>query len=283
MPPRCSTSAPGPDRRPRSLARSLLGVAANADEPRAARLSSERVAGRSAATSRSFVHDLADVPPPPALARPRRRHEPGGAGHAVRLGRSPTWCAGPGRARRSSCSSRTSTGPTPRPSSISRELAALAGRQPILLVMTTRFAGDPSAGAWRSALHGAPLVGIDLALVDRCRHRRSPAPRRRSRAGIWCQLRRAGRRATRSSCCSSCSTRGGGRAQLARVDPGARACTHGSSRSADKRALQAAAVLGQRSRSRPLRHLIAAPGCDVRSLIDHFLRAGADDCCSAMP
>ena len=32
--------------------------------------------------------------------------------------------------------------------------------------MTTRFAGDPTTGAWRTALHGAPLVGIDLAPLN---------------------------------------------------------------------------------------------------------------------
>ena len=45
-------------------------------------------------------------------------------------------------------------------------LALLAARQPLLLVMTTRFAGDPTAGAWRTVLHGAPLIGIDLAPLN---------------------------------------------------------------------------------------------------------------------
>ena len=41
-------------------------------------------------------------------------------------------------------------------------LAALTAKLPMMLVMCTRFAGDPSIGEWRSALHGLPVVSIDL-------------------------------------------------------------------------------------------------------------------------
>ncbi len=46
-------------------------------------------------------------------------------------------------------------------------LATQAARQPLLLIMTTRFAGDPSAGDWRSALDDLPVHDIDLRPLSR--------------------------------------------------------------------------------------------------------------------
>ena len=43
------------------------------------------------------------------------------------------------------------------------DLAASTANAPILLVMTTRFEGDPIDGSWRAQAHGARLTTIDLA------------------------------------------------------------------------------------------------------------------------
>ena len=132
--------------------------------------------------------------------------------------------------------------------------------------MTTRFAGDPSAGAWRTTLHGAPLIGIDLgplsaadslrlagALRRRCR-------RRSSRAAS------SAPRAIRCSCCSCCSTpaRRRRRACPARSRRWSTRAWTGSPR-ADKAALQAAAVLGQRFTLEALRHLLERTGLRLRA------------------
>ena len=138
--------------------------------------------------------------------------------------------------------------------------------------MTTRFAGDPSAGAWRTSLHGAPLIGIDLGAADdrRCAPR-WPRSRRRCRAALV----------------ASCVERAEGNPlfllQLL-LDAGEAAQTSlpGSIQALvhtrmdrlageDKAALQAAAVLGQRFATDALRHLLDRAGYDPRLLVENFL------------
>jgi hypothetical protein len=147
----------------RSLARSLLGLAATADDDarrqRIARAADERAL---AAEQRLFLHDLLEVAPPSDL-----RALAAAMGTAAREGGSvDALCA--------LATSAAANAPLfvaiedihwADPWTLERlaALAVLAARQPLVLVMTTRFAGDPTAGAWRTALHGAPLLGIDLA------------------------------------------------------------------------------------------------------------------------
>ncbi len=150
-------------------------------------------------------------------------------------------------------------------------LAVLAAKQPVLLVMTTRFAGDPSAGAWRTTLHGAPLIGIDLgplAVADahRLAALSSTVP---------------------ATLVASCVERAEGNPlfllQLL-LDAGAAAQTSlpGSIQALihtrmdrlaadDKAALQAASVFGQRYTLEALRHLVDRPGYDCRALVEGFL------------
>ena len=59
-------------------------------------------------------------------------------------------------------------------------LAAQAAKQPLLLIMTTRFVGDPSIGDWRSALDQA-MSRASRALV-RLLHRGHVHERPRPRA-----------------------------------------------------------------------------------------------------
>ena len=112
-----------------------------------------------------------------------------------------------------------------------RARGARGARQPLLLVLTTRFAGDPTAGAWRTALHGAPLIGIDLgpltddeslrladALVDDAGRRWSRSCVERAEGNPLFLLAVAARR------------RRSGAGEPARVDPGAGAHPHGPAR-----------------------------------------------------
>ena len=144
-------------------------------------------------------------------------------------------------------------------------LAVLAARQPLLLVMTPRFAGDPSAGAWRTSLHGAPLTGIDLGPLTNEDSQRLAALASTMPAALV----------------ASCVERAEGNPlfllQLL-LDAGAAAQTSlpGSIQALvhtrmdrlageDKAALQAASVLGQRFAMDALRHLLDRAGYDAAS------------------
>jgi tetratricopeptide (TPR) repeat protein len=150
-------------------------------------------------------------------------------------------------------------------------LAVLAAKQPLLLVMTTRFAGDPSAGAWRTSLHGAPLTGIDLGPLTGEDSQRLAALSSTMPAALV----------------ASCVERAEGNPlfllQLL-LDAGAAAQTSlpGSIQALvhtrmdrlageDKAAMQAASVLGQRFAIEALRHLLDRAGYDPRLLVENFL------------
>ena len=255
----------------RSLARSLLGVAGTAEEAeRRAAIEAAGAARPIAPDRQLFLYDLLDVTPPPELralaaAMSTAAREQGSL-HAV-------------------CDLATTAG-TAEPLLLVVEdihwadawtlerlaaLALLAAKQPLLLVMTTRFAGDPTAGAWRTVLHGAPLVGIDLgpltaedanrlamqtssmpaALVASCVERAEGNPL------FLLQLLLNAGEAAPSSLPGSIQA-----LVHARMD---RLATE------DKIALQAAAVLGQRFAADALRHLLDNTGYDGRLLVENFL------------
>ncbi|HEY2188036.1 MAG TPA: adenylate/guanylate cyclase domain-containing protein, partial [Caldimonas sp.] len=151
----------------RSVARSVLGVAAAADDEMRRKAIACAVAERAlAAEQRLFLHDLLDVAPPSdlralAAAMNTAARERGSIDALCELIASAAaavpllvvvedihWADAWTLERLAA-------------------LAVGAARQPLLLVMTTRFAGDPTAGAWRTQLHGAPLLGIDLAPLER--------------------------------------------------------------------------------------------------------------------
>jgi class 3 adenylate cyclase/tetratricopeptide (TPR) repeat protein len=255
----------------RSIARSLLGAAPSADDDARRQAIARAVAERGlAAEQRLFLHDLLDVAPPPdlralAAAMSTSARERGSIDALCELAASAATAA---------------------PLLVVVEdihwadawtlerLAALAvgaARQPLLLVMTTRFAGDPTAGAWRTQLHGAPLLGIDLAPLD---HEDA--------------LRLAELASSISpELVASCVERAEGNPLfllqlLLDVGEASRASLPGSIQAlvhtrmdrlagADKAALQAAAVLGQRFGIDALRHLIDDPAYDCRILVEHFL------------
>ncbi|HEX7441156.1 MAG TPA: tetratricopeptide repeat protein, partial [Caldimonas sp.] len=253
----------------RSLARSLLGLTGSAEE-----IQRRQAVERAAATQRIepdqqlFLYDLVDVAPPPALralaaAMSTAAREKGSLQTLCDLVRSASapllllvedihWADSWTLERLAA-------------------LAVLATKCPLLLVMTTRFAGDPTAGAWRTALHGAPLIGIDLGplsaedsmrlalaasampppLVTSCVERAEGNPL------FLLQLLLNAGEAAQSNLPGSIQALV--HARMDRLAP------------ADKVALQAAAVLGQRYTPDALRHLIESPSYDCRLLVEHFL------------
>ncbi len=255
----------------RSLARSFVGVAASADETgRREAIGRAGAAFPIAPEAKLFLHDLLDVAPPPELralaaAMSMAAREQGSL-HAL--------CDLAANASAAS------------PLLLVVEdihwaddwtlerlaaLAVLAARHPLLLVMTTRFAGDPSAGSWRTALHGAPLLGIDLGPLTS-----EDATRLATQSSVM-----------PTALVASCVERAEGNPLfllqlLLNANEAAQANLPGSIQAlvhtrmdrlaaSEKFALQAAAVLGQRYTAEALRHLIEIPGYDCRLLVEHFL------------
>jgi class 3 adenylate cyclase/tetratricopeptide (TPR) repeat protein len=150
-------------------------------------------------------------------------------------------------------------------------IAALAQGHRLLLVASTRFENDPTAGSWRSVLHGVPTTSIDLAPLSGDEAERLA----RSFSGMTDALVRA------------CVQRAAGNPLyleqlLLNADEAGQASLPGTIQSlvharldrldpADKQALQAAAVLGQRFALDALRHLIEDPAYDCSTLVAHFL------------
>lgn len=255
----------------RSLVRGLVGLALDAAEPQS-RAAAQRACaeGLAAADNEMFVCELLDVAPPPAqraiyaaLSREARsRGVREALAELVRnaCGRHPLlllvedvhWADAWTLDQLAS-------------------IAALAPAHPLLLVVATRFDNDPSAGPWRSALQGVPTTGIDLvpfsgaesarlaesffglgdALVRECVQRAAGNPL------FLEQLLLNANEAGASSLPGSIQSLV--HARLDRLEP------------ADKQAVQAAAVLGQRFSLDALRHLIDRPAYDCARLVEQFL------------
>jgi class 3 adenylate cyclase/tetratricopeptide (TPR) repeat protein len=155
---------------------------------------------------------------------------------------------------------------------------ALTAGMPLLVMFTTRFAGDPSVGEWRSVLHSLPVSSMDLGPLE---------------AGDAMRLA-AGAATISDSLLRSCVERAEGnplfleQLLLNAGDEGATSLP-GSIQALiqarmdrlappDKNALQAAAVLGQSASLAGIRHLLADPAYDPVLLVDQFLlRPEGDD------
>jgi class 3 adenylate cyclase/tetratricopeptide (TPR) repeat protein len=255
----------------RSVARSLLGIAAPADDDARRSALDRYAATRSpAAEEHLFLHDLLDIPASAEL----RALAAAMSTMARERGSLDALCA--------LATDAATTAPLfvavedihwADPWTLERlaALAVLAAKLPLLLVMTTRFAGDPTATAWRTSLHGAPLLGVDLAPL-------TPGDARRL-AELASKVA--------SDLVGSCVERAEGNPLfllqlLLDVGEATRASLPGSIQAlvhsrmdrlavADKAALQAAAVLGQRFQLDALRHLLESPGYDCAVLVEHFL------------
>ena len=142
---------------------------------------------------------------------------------------------------------------------------------PALLVMTSRVEGDQLDREWRSSTGSSPFVTIDLgplrkqesiALISEFMESGNPLAKscleRAAGNPLFLeQLLRTAEEGSATSLPDSIQS-----LVLARMDRLA---------PEDKRALQAAAVLGQRFQSDILRHLIGAHDYDCRELVDHSL------------
>jgi class 3 adenylate cyclase/tetratricopeptide (TPR) repeat protein len=155
-------------------------------------------------------------------------------------------------------------------------LAAAVAECPALLVLTSRIEGDPLDHAWRATTRGAPLLTVDLGPL---RHDEALA--------LACALLGAEEHARR------CVERAEGNPlfleQLARAAGEGGDGLPGSIQSIvlaridrlppeDKRALQAASVIGQRFSLELLRELIGRPGYECAAPLRHYLvrRDGAE-------
>lgn len=150
-------------------------------------------------------------------------------------------------------------------------VAAVAAAHPLVLAMSTRFDGDPTAGPWRGALRGVPTSAIDLgplaaddaatlvaglsqmpeAVVRNCVERAEGNP-------LFLEqliLNAEGAAVEKLPGTIQALVL----SRLDRLEP------------AHKLALQAAAILGQRFAIEPLRHLLEDPGYDCTVLVEHFL------------
>ncbi|MEO5883459.1 MAG: adenylate/guanylate cyclase domain-containing protein, partial [Caldimonas sp.] len=255
----------------RSLARSLLGVGGTVEpDQRRAAIEAATAARPIAPDRKLFLYDLLDLTPPPALralaaAMSTAAREQGSL-HAV-------------------CELATTAAATA-PLLLAVEdihwadawtlerlaaLALLAARQPLLLVMTTRFAGDPTSGAWRTSLHGAPLMGLDLAPLnaEEARQLATLASSMPTAVVANCVERAEGNPLFLLQLLLSA-----GEAAQSNLPGSIQALVHARmDRLAgdDKIALQSAAVLGQRFAADALRHLLDNPGYDSRLLVENFL------------
>lgn len=157
-------------------------------------------------------------------------------------------------------------------------LLTLTGEAALLVILTTRFAGDPSVGEWRSALHGLPVTSMDLQPL---------APEDALRLA-------AGAASISDSLLRSCVERAEGNPLFLEqllLNAGDESASNlpGSIQALiqarmdrldtpDKNALQAAAVWGQRAPLSVIRHLVGDPAYDFRPLVDQFLlRRQGDD------
>jgi len=150
-------------------------------------------------------------------------------------------------------------------------LLVQAAAGPLLVILTTRFAADPTVGAWRSALHGLPLTSMDLQpLADDDALRLA-----------------AGAASVSDALLRSCIARAEGNPLfleqlLLNADDENSDHLPGSIQAliqarmdrlhlADKNALQAAAVWGQRVPLSVVRHLVGDPHYDPHALVEQFL------------
>lgn len=142
---------------------------------------------------------------------------------------------------------------------------------PALILMTTRFEGDPCDAGWRAATGGASLIAIDLGPLrtDEAlafarqsfgaseRFTRSCVERSGGNPLFLEQLLRAAEEVPQSQLPGSIQS-----IVLARMD---------NLDPADRKAMQAASALGQRFSIEPLRHLIEDPAYQCSKLVAHFL------------
>jgi class 3 adenylate cyclase/tetratricopeptide (TPR) repeat protein len=262
----------------RALVRSLLGVPAGAEAGARAAAGERAIAqGLVAADQRVFLNDLLDLPQPTELralydAMDSGTRNRGRRGMVVDL------------IRRASAR---------QPLMLTvedlhwadaitlaylAELAAAVAEIPVLLVMTSRIEGDPIDEGWRGATRGSPLLTIDVGPLRRQEAiaLAGSSLETMSRLAMACveraegnplfleQLLRNAEETTAAHLPGSIQS-----LVLARVD---------NLEPLDRRALQAASIIGQQFSLEVLRHLLQVPGYTCAGLVKHYLvRPDGDD------
>ena len=165
-------------------------------------------------------------------------------------------------------------------------LAQAVAAAPAVLIMTSRVEGDPLDQTWRAALGGSPLLTIDLGPLRPKEAEALAAAYHDAQPRVRPPLPGAGGGQSPCSSTSSCAMPGcvteGGvpdsvqslvQARMDQLDP------------ADKQALLAAAVFGQRFSLDGLRDLIDRPDyrCTAADRADAGASAGRRPSCSATP
>jgi class 3 adenylate cyclase/tetratricopeptide (TPR) repeat protein len=255
----------------RSLVRGLQGLGPDAGEPeRRAAAGRACAQAMTAAENEMFVCELLDVDPPPAqrpiyaaLSREARMRGVGDAlqdlvRHAsalqplLLLVEDVHWADAWTLDRLAA-------------------VAALAQSRPLLLVASTRFDGDPSVGPWRSALHDVPTTGIDLVPLsaEEAAHLAEHFTGMASTLVRECIQRAAGNPLFLEQLLLNAEEAG-----MENLPGTIQSLVHARLdhlNAADKQAVQAASVLGQRFSLEALRHLAEAPDYDCAALVAHFL------------
>lgn len=277
----------------RDLVKSLLGLPPNADET----LRREAVAQRKMTDDQAlFLYDLVDVAPPLEL----RALLTAMNGSAREMGALQTlcglvrYCIGPpagssfSAAMPAGSASVAAMGVDPGPAPVMllvedihwadgwalerlAALAALTPSHPLLLVMTTRFADDPSMGEWRTALHGAPIASMDLGPLPTDD---AIALAKNVTSLPEAQLRGCVERAEGNPLFLEQLMLNAGQAGAAHLPGSVQALVHARMdrlAPSDKSALQAASVLGQRYALDALRHLVEDVTYDCKVLVAQFL------------
>lgn len=255
----------------RSLVQGLLRVEAGADDAarqRAAAQALER--GLAGPELEVFLYDLVNAMPPPALRAVHSAMDPAARDEGA-LKALCSVVAGASRGKPLALLVEDIHWADAWTLGRLSALAAVTAEHRVLLAMTTRFEGDPLVGAWRPALRGARLTSIDLApltaedalafagaflgtseqLVKNCIERAEGNPL------FLEQLLLSAEEAAQASLPGSIQS-----LVLARLDRLA---------AADRHALQAASVLGQRFSLDALRHMIEDPAYSCAVPMEHLL------------
>jgi class 3 adenylate cyclase/tetratricopeptide (TPR) repeat protein len=262
----------------RALVRSLLGLPAGAEVAARAAAGDRAVAhGLVAADQRVFLNDLLDLPQPTELraiydAMDSSTRNRGRRGMVVDLIR----CAGARQPLMLTVEDLHWADAITL--AYLAELAAAVPEIPVLLVMTSRIEGDPIDEAWRGATRGTPLLTIDVGPLRRQEAiaLAGSSLETMSRLAMACveraegnplfleQLLRNAEETTAAHLPGSIQS-----LVLARVD---------NLEPLDRRALQAASIIGQRFSLAVLCHLLQAPGYTCAGLVKHYLvRPDGDD------
>ncbi len=255
----------------RVLVQDWLGLAADADEAnRAAAITQGFAAGTGAAAHRPYLYELLDVTPP-ADVRALLSAVDASVRKSATLD-ALAWLL----------QSQLALAPTlllvedihwADPWTLAQLVPLLAQTTsgPLLVILTTRFAGDPSVGEWRTALHGLPVTSMDLQPLG-------PDDALRLAAGAAsisdALLRSCVERAEGNPLFLEQLLLNAGDESASKLPGSIQALIQARMdrlESLDKSALQAAAVWGQRVPLSVIRHLVGDAAYDARQLVEQFL------------